>query len=107
MSKVMKFDEYSSEVKHVNEGLLSGLIAKSKITKVQGAVFTKVGELLEKNPDKYKDAKSILRDIERDAKKLYNDELGDMIKSKDVINANEWWKEFAPKAEEMITQDIS
>ena len=45
----MKFDEYSSEVKHVNEGLISGLIAKSKITKVQGAVFTKVGELLEKN----------------------------------------------------------
>jgi len=107
MSKVMRFDEYSSDKKRMNEGLLSGFIAKSRITKVQGAVFTKVGELLEKNPDKYKDAKSILRDIERDAKKLYNDELGDMIKSKDVINANQWWDDFAPKAEEMITQDIS
>ena len=106
MSKVMKFDEYSSKG-NVNEGLLSALVGKSKITKVQGVVFTKVGELLEKNPDKYKDAKSILRDIERDAKKLYNDELGDMVKDKKIITADEWWKEFAPKAEAMISQDIS
>ena len=107
MTRVLKFDEYSSDGKSVNEGLLSSFIAKGKITKIQGAVFTKVSELIEKDPEKYKDAKTILDAIENDAKKLYNKELGDMIKNKDVINANEWWRDFAPKAEEIITQDIS
>lgn len=42
----------------VNEGLLSALKTKSQITKVQGAVFDKACELIEKNP---KNTKMILR----------------------------------------------
>lgn len=90
----------------LNEGLLSAIKAKGKITKIQGVVFDKAAELIEKNPEKYKDGQSVLKDIERDAKKLYDRELGDLVKNNDIIDSDEWWKDFAPKAARMIMPDI-
>jgi len=90
----------------LNEGLVSTIKAKSRITKVQAAVFDKASELIEKNPKKYKDGNDVLRDLENDAKKLYEKELGEFIKNKDIITADEWWKNFSKSAAMVIVPEV-
>lgn len=90
----------------LNEGIISTIKAKSRITKVQAAVFDKASELIEKNPKKYKDGNAVLRDLENDAKKLYEKELGEFIKNKDIITADEWWKNFSKSAARVIIPEV-
>lgn len=90
----------------LNESLISIIKAKSRITKVQAAVFDKASELIEKNPKKYKDGNAVLRDLENDAKKLYEKELGEFIKNKDIISADEWWKNFVKSAAQVIVPEV-
>lgn len=96
MKNVMDYEEF------VNEGLLSALKTKSQITKVQGAVFDKACELIEKNPKKYKDGSQVLKEIENDAKELFKK----TVKGEDAITPEQWWKEFSPRAARAITVDL-
>lgn len=81
---------------------MSALKAKSQITKVQGAVFGKARELIEKNPQKIQRWFSGLDELERDAKELFKK----TVKGEDAITPEQWWKEFSPRAARAITADI-
>ena len=93
MRYIKKYDEYSA-----NEGLVSALKAKTQIAKVQGAVFDKAYELIEKNPGKYKEGKQLLSEIEQDAKELYKK----TVTAEDALTADEWWEEFSENAEKAV-----
>lgn len=88
MSIVKTYDEY------VNEGIVSALKYQYRITEVNAFVFDKSAELIEKDPKKYKSAKDTLRDIESEAKKMYEDTMKGLD---DILPFHKWWSEFSKK----------
>lgn len=93
MKYLKNFDSF-----FVNEGLIGAIKTNIQVTKVQQAVFNKAFELIEKNPNKYKNGESVLNDVEDEAKELYKKTVTD----KDAINANTWWNTFSEKAAKAI-----
>ena len=92
MKNIKSFDDL------VVEGLFDGLKASYRMTKMNGFVFDRSAELIEKNKDKYKSAADTLPDIKADAKKQYAELMKGLD---DVLPFEKWWRDFTEKFEKM------
>ena len=84
---IKTFDEFTNKL---DEGLFDMFKTRKQIVKLQGAVVDEYEKLIEENPKKYKDSKSVLNDVKKFAEDAYNK----IITSEDAISFNQWWEDF-------------
>lgn len=99
---IKSFEEFSSELNHVDEGLFDALKARKEIVKLQGIVTDEYEKLLQKDPKKYKDGKSVLRDIEDFAQEAYKK----IVKSEEAISFSDWWESFEKSNVYMLDRTV-
>ena len=99
---IKSFEEFSSELNHIDEGLFDALKARKEIVKLQGAVTDEYEKLLQENPKKYKDGKSVLRAVEDFAKEAYKK----IVKSEEAISFDDWWESFAKSNVYMLDRTV-
>ena len=99
---IKSFEQFSSELNHVDEGLFDALKARKEIVKLQGIVTDEYEKLLQENPKKYKDGKSVLRDIEDFAKEAYKK----IVKSEEALSFEDWWESFAKSNVYMLDRTV-
>ena len=102
MMTIKSFEQFSSELNHVDEGLFDALKARKEIVKLQGIVTDEYEKLLQENPKKYKDGKSVLRDIEDFAKEAYKK----IVKSEEAISFEDWWESFEKSNVYMLDRTV-
>ena len=75
----------------MNEGLLNAIKARKEILKLQSVVCDEYEKLLQEEPKKYKDGKSVLKAVENFAREAYKK----IVKSEDALSFEDWWEGFA------------
>lgn len=99
---IKSFEEFRGELNHIDEGLFDALKARKEIVKLQGAVTDEYEKLLQENPKKYKDGKSVLRAVEDFAKEAYKK----IVKSEEAISFDDWWESFAKSNVYMLDRTV-
>ena len=100
--KIKTFEQFSSELNHIDEGLFDALKARKEIVKLQGVVTDEYEKLLQEDPKKYKDGKSVLRAIEDFAKEAYKK----IVKSEEAISFYDWWESFEKSNVYMLDRTV-
>lgn len=99
---IKTFEQFSSELNHIDEGLFDALKARKEIVKLQGVVTDEYEKLIQENPKKYKDGKSVLRAIEGFAKEAYKK----IVKSEEAISFDDWWESFVKSNVYMLDRTV-
>ena len=102
MKTIKSFEQFSSELNHVDEGLFDALKARKEIVKLQGIVTDEYEKLLQKDPKKYKDGKSVLKAIEDFAKEAYKK----IVKSEEALSFEDWWESFEKSNVYMLDRTV-
>ena len=74
----------------VEEGLFGAFKGKRQILKVQGLVADEYERLIQENPNKFKDGKSVLKAVEQFAADTYKK----IVTAEDALTFEQWWKNF-------------
>jgi hypothetical protein len=85
---IKTFEQFNN--KHLNEGLLGAIKGKRQILKVQGLVSDEYEKLIQENPNKFKDGKSVLKAVEQFAEDTYKK----IVTVEDTLSFEQWWKNF-------------
>ena len=99
---IKTFEQFKNDNKPTNEGLISAIKSRMEIIKLQGVVCDEYERLLEKDPKKYKDGKSVLNAVEKYAQEAYKK----IVKSEDAISFEDWWKPFSKSNAYMLDNII-
>lgn len=99
---IKTFEQFKNEKKPMNEGLIDMLKARKEIVKLQGNVIDEYEKLLQEDPKKYKDGKSVLRAIEGFAKEAYKK----IVKSEEAISFDDWWEKFEKSNSYMLDNTV-
>ena len=99
---IKSFEQFSSELNHVDEGLFDALKARKEIVKLQGVVTDEYERLLQEDPKKYKDAKSVLKDVKKFAQDAYNK----IVKSEEALSFEDWWESFEKSNVYMLDRTV-
>ena len=91
MNIIKTFEQFKNENRPMNEGLIDMLKARKEILKLQSVVCDEYERLLQENPKKYQDGKSVLKAVEKFAQEAYKK----IVKSEDALSFNDWWEGFA------------
>lgn len=81
---IKTFDEF------INEGLFGAIKGKKQILKVQGLVADEYERLIQEDPSKFKDGKSVLKAVEAFAADAYKK----TVTAEDALTFEQWWKDF-------------
>ena len=99
---IKTFEQFKNENKPMNEGLIDMLKARKEILKLQSVVCDEYERLLQDNPKKYKDGKSVLKDVEKFAQEAYKK----IVKSEDALSFEDWWEKFEKSNSYMLDNTI-
>lgn len=99
---IKSFEQFSSELNHIDEGLFDAFKARKEIVKLQGVVTDEYEKLLQEDPKKYRDGKSVLRDIKDFAKEAYKK----IVKSEEALSFDDWWESFAKSNAYMLDRTV-
>ncbi len=99
---IKTFEQFKNDNKPMNEGLISAIKARKEIIKLQGVVCDEYERLLQKDPKKYHDGKSVLNAVEKYAQDAYKK----IVKSEDAISFEDWWKPFSKSNAYMLDNII-
>ena len=102
MMAIKSFEQFSSELNHIDEGLFDAFKARKEIVKLQGVVTDEYERLLQEDPKKYKDAKSVLKDVKKFAQDAYNK----IVKSEEALSFEDWWESFAKSNVYMLDRTV-
>ena len=87
---IKTFEQFKNDNKPMNEGLIDMLKARKEILKLQGVVCDEYERLLQEDPKKYKDGKSVLKAVEKFAQEAYEK----IVKSEDALSFQQWWEKL-------------
>ena len=102
MNTIKSFEQFSSELNHVDEGLFNAFKARKEIVKLQGIVTDEYEKLLQEDPKKYKDGKSVLKAVEKFAQEAYKK----IVKSEDALSFSQWWEKFEKSNSYMLDNTV-
>ena len=102
MMTIKSFEEFSSELNHIDEGLFDAFKARKEIIQLQGIVSDEYAKLLNDSPKKYTNGESVLKDI----KSFAQDEYNKIVKSEDALSFEDWWESFAKSNAYMLDRTI-
>jgi len=93
---IKTFDEF------INEGLFGAIKGKKQILKVQGLVADEYERLIQEDPSKFKDGKSVLKAVEAFAADAYKK----TVTAEGALTFPQWWEEFAKAHEYMLDRTV-
>ena len=99
---IKSFEQFSSELNHIDEGLFDAFKARKEIVKLQGIVTDEYEKLLQEDPKKYKDGKSVLKAVEKFAQEAYKK----IVKSEDALSFEDWWEKFEKSNSYMLDNTV-
>jgi hypothetical protein len=99
---IKTFEQFKNENKPMNEGLIDMLKARKEILKLQSVVCDEYERLLQENPKKYKDGKSVLKAVEKFAQEAYEK----IVKSEDALSFSQWWEKFEKSNSYMLDNTV-
>lgn len=99
---IKTFEQFSSELNHIDEGLFDAFKARKEIVKLQGIVTDEYEKLLQDDPKKYKDGKSVLKAVEKFAQDAYKK----IVKSEDALSFDDWWEKFVKSNVYMLDNTV-
>ena len=99
---IKSFEQFSSELNHIDEGLFDAFKARKEIIQLQGAVSDEYEKLLQENPKRYTTGESVLKDVKRFAQDAYNK----IVKSEDALSFEDWWESFAKSNAYMLDRTV-
>ena len=99
---IKSFEQFSSELNHIDEGLFDAFKARKEILKLQSVVCDEYERLLQENPKKYKDGKSVLKAVEKFAQEAYKK----IVKSEDALSFEDWWEKFVKSNAYMLDNTV-
>lgn len=92
----------SVEVEKVDEGLINAIKARKEIIQLQCAVCDEYEKMLEKNPEKFKSGKDVLKAVEQFAKDAYKK----IVKNEEALSFEDWWESFAYSNANMLNKTV-
>lgn len=99
---IKTFEQFKNENKPMNEGLISMLKARKEILELQSVVCDEYEKLLQEDPKKYKDGKSVLKAVEKFAQDSYKK----IVKSEDALSFEDWWEKFEKSNSYMLDNTV-
>lgn len=108
MMTIKSFEEFKNEnsvkteVETVDEGLINAIKARKEILKLQSVVCDEYEKLLQEDPKKYKDGKSVLKAVEKFAQEAYKK----IVKSEDALSFEDWWEKFEKSNSYMLDNTV-
>lgn len=108
MMTIKSFEEFKNEnsvkpeVETVDEGLINAIKARKEILKLQSVVCDEYEKLLQEDPKKYQDGKSVLKAVEKFAQEAYKK----IVKSEDALSFEDWWEGFAIAHVNMLDKTV-
>ena len=99
---IKSFEQFSSELNHIDEGLFDAFKARKEILKLQSVVCDEYERLLQENPKKYKDGKSVLKAVKDFALEAYDK----IVKSEDALSFTQWWEKFEKSNSYMLDNTV-
>ena len=100
---IKSFEEFNKDNSTPSEeGLLNAINARKEIIQLQCAVCDEYENLLKKNPEKYKNGASVLRDVEDFAKKAY----AKIVKTEGALSFEDWWEGFSQSNARMLEKTV-
>ena len=108
MMTIKSFEEFKNdnsvkpEVETVDEGLINAIKARKEILKLQSVVCDEYEKLLQNNPKKYQDGKSVLKAVEKFAQEAYKK----IVKSEDALSFEDWWEKFEKSNSYMLDNTV-
>jgi hypothetical protein len=85
---IKTFEEFNNTP--VEEGLFGAFKARNQIIKVQGLVVDECERLIQENPKRFTNAKSVLKAVEQFAYKAYKKIVTEEV----ALTFSQWWEEF-------------
>ena len=99
---IKSFEEFKNDNNPMNEGLLNAIKARKEILKLQSVVCDEYERLLQEDPKKYQDGKSVLKAVEKFAQEAYKK----IVKSEDALSFEDWWEGFAIAHVNMLDKTV-
>ena len=87
--KIKTFDEFNNNTP-VEEGLFGAIRARKQILSVQSQVIEEYEKLIEEEPKRFYNGKSVLKAVESFAYDLYKK----TVTEEDALTFTQWWREF-------------
>ena len=98
---IKTFEQFKNNTP-VEEGLFGAFKARKQILEVQSQVVDAYEKLIEENPKKFKDGKSVLKAVESFAQDLYKK----IVTEESALTFAQWWKEFEKANAYMLDRTI-
>lgn len=98
---IYNFEEFNDN-KLISEGVFSVLKARRQITKLQGEVIDAYEKLIDENPKKFNDGKSVLKEVEDFAFQKYKE----IVTADGAMSFSQWWKDFEKANSYMLDRTI-
>lgn len=99
---IKTFEQFKNENNPMNEGLLNAIKARKETLKLQSVVCDEYERLLQEDPKKYQDGKSVLKAVEKFAQEAYKK----IVKSEDALSFEDWWEGFAIAHVNMLDKTV-
>lgn len=98
---IKTFDEFNNS-SPVEEGLFGAFRARNQILKVQGLVMDEYEKMIQKDPKRFTDGKSVLKAVERFAYKAYKE----IVTEETALTFSQWWEEFEESQSRFLDRTI-
>ena len=102
MNTIKSFEQFTQAAKPLDEGLIAALKARKEIIQLQCAVCDEYERLLQENPKKFKDGKSVLNAVRDFASKAYEK----IVKTEGAMSLTDWWEGFAEANARMLDNTV-
>ena len=98
---IKTFDEFNNNTP-VEEGLFGAFRARKQILEVQSQVIEEYEKLIEKDPKRFNNGKSVLKAVESFAYDLYKK----TVTEETALTFSQWWEEFEKAHTYMLDKTI-
>jgi hypothetical protein len=99
---IKTFEQFKNDNKPMNEGLIDMLKARKEILKLQSVVCDEYERLLQEDPKRFHDGKSVLKAVKDFALEAYDK----IVKSEDALSFSQWWEKFEKSNSYMLDNTI-
>ena len=98
---IKTFDEFNNS-STIEEGLFDKLKARKQILEVQGLVADAYEKLIQDEPKKFNNGKSVMQAIKSFALDTYKK----VVTAEGALTFSQWWEEFAKANEYMLDRTV-
>ena len=97
---IKTFDQFTNNT--IEEGLFDAIKGRKQILDVQSRVVEAYEKLIEENPKKFRDGKSVMAAVESFARETYKK----TVTAEGALSFSQWWEEFAKAHTYMLDRTI-